>query len=114
MRLCPRCLTSPLDRVGKSRPVSGPCHQLRPATLPTLRAVALAKTCSASPLNNHTLILYYIIFEFNAARRSGGLSYQRRRFPVIPCSGGSIPVRAINIPCFNLQGICLQDIESNL
>src|SRR5258708_38613510 len=40
--------------------------------------------CSASPLNNHTFILY---FYRNAARRSGGLSYQRRSIPVIPCSG---------------------------
>jgi len=44
-KLCPRCPTSPLDRMvkvaltawAKSRAVSVPCHQLRQAPLPTLR-----------------------------------------------------------------------------
>jgi len=46
------------------------------------------KICSVPPLNNHTLILY---LNRDAARHSGGLSYRRRRIPVIPCSGSSIP-----------------------
>jgi hypothetical protein len=93
------------------------------ATLPSpAKAFRAGKTiCATPPSNNHTLILY---FNRNAARRSGGLSYQRRRIPVIPCSGGSIPcsgenhslfpVRAKTIPCFNLQGIRVQDIEINI
>src|SRR5437899_1220763 len=37
VRLCPRGPTPPLDRVGKAREVSAQYHQLRQATLPTLR-----------------------------------------------------------------------------
>jgi hypothetical protein len=60
------------------------------AVMPALVAdMTLDKTIwAALPSNNHTLILY---FNCIAARRSGGLSYQKRIIPVIPCSGGSIP-----------------------
>jgi hypothetical protein len=70
------------------------------------------KKYSAPPSNNHTVILLFEINDGATAVR-GGLSYWRRRNPLIPSSGGTISCSGENIPCFNLQGIRVQDIEIN-
>jgi hypothetical protein len=52
-----------------------------------------AFTCAGKQFVRHRhqiIALLYYVCPY-AARRSGGLSYERRRIPVIPCSGRSIP-----------------------
>src|SRR5258708_6579521 len=50
MRLCPRCPTSPADRVGKVARGQRAIHPLRQATLPTLVWGILSRTLCVTPL----------------------------------------------------------------
>jgi hypothetical protein len=63
------------------------------------------KLCSTPPLNNHTLIL---CFNPNAALSFGRFVLSKEENSLL------FPVPAKNIPCSDLQGIRMQDIEINI
>jgi hypothetical protein len=62
----------------------------------------------APPLNNRTFILY---FNYVVARRSGNCLFREGEDLLFPVPADQFPVLAKSIPCFNLQGIRMQDIE---